>query len=259
MNELITTAQTMSSRAIADLVESRHEDVKRSIKRLAEKGVIAHPPLACDQYIDKQGKEREVNAYQIGKRDSYVIVAQLCPEFTARLVDRWQELEEKESQLITQDTAEPMPNLKTESYLAASKIMQATREALKDFITDNNQLALSCSQVGFKATGVDIVKLSGVQLIAHEQKQLLTVSQVGQQLSPTLTGRKVNLLLAEHGYQELAHDAKERKYWLITAQGEPWGVYQDTGKRHSDGAPVRQFKWYSSIIDELQGLQEVAA
>ncbi|WP_203249859.1 Rha family transcriptional regulator [Cysteiniphilum marinum] len=256
MNGLITAAQTMSSREIAELVESRHDKVKQSIERLAERGVISQPPMG-DGKKSANGIVEKV--YLVSKRDSYIIVAQLCPEFTARLVDRWQELEEKEAQRITQDTAEPVPNLKTESYLAASKIMQATREALKDFITDINQLALSCSQVGFKATGVDIVKLSGVQLIAHEQKQLLTVSQVGQRLNPILTGRKVNLLLAEHGYQELAQDSKDRNYWLITAQGEAFGVYQDTGKRHSDGAPVRQFKWYSSIIEELQGLQEVAA
>ncbi|WP_203368890.1 Rha family transcriptional regulator [Cysteiniphilum marinum] len=256
MNGLITAAQTMSSREIAELVESRHDKVKQSIERLAERGVISQPPMG-DGKKSANGIVEKV--YLVSKRDSYIIVAQLCPEFTARLVDRWQELEEKEAQRITQDTAEPVPNLKTESYLAASKIMQATREALKDFITDINQLALSCSQVGFKATGVDIVKLSGVQLIAHEQKQLLTVSQVGQRLNPILTGRKVSLLLAEHGYQELAQDSKDRNYWLITAQGEAFGVYQDTGKRHSDGAPVRQFKWYSSIIEELQGLQEVAA
>ncbi len=36
--------------------------------------------------------------YRVGKRDSYVIVAQLSPEFTARLVDRWQELEKQVSQ-----------------------------------------------------------------------------------------------------------------------------------------------------------------
>lgn len=33
-----------------------------------------------------------------GKRDSIVVVAQLCPEFTARLVDRWQELEYRSKQ-----------------------------------------------------------------------------------------------------------------------------------------------------------------
>src|SRR3546814_6874258 len=37
---------TMSSREIADLVDSRHDDVKRSIVRLAERGVIILPPMA---------------------------------------------------------------------------------------------------------------------------------------------------------------------------------------------------------------------
>ncbi len=82
-------APTMSSREIAELVGSRHDDVKRSIVRLAERGVIGLPPLA--EYLDALG--RTATEYRIGKRDSYIIVAQLSPEFTARLVDRWQELE----------------------------------------------------------------------------------------------------------------------------------------------------------------------
>lgn len=82
-------AQTMSSREIAELVDSRHDKVKQSIERLAERGVIGLPPLG--EYLDSLG--RKAAEYRIGKRDSYVIVAQLSPEFTARLVDRWQELE----------------------------------------------------------------------------------------------------------------------------------------------------------------------
>src|SRR5690606_12309657 len=74
-----------------DLVESRHDDVKRSIERLASRGVIQLPPLA----EVKNHLGQMVAEYQIGKRDSYVIVAQLSPEFTARLVDRWQELESR--------------------------------------------------------------------------------------------------------------------------------------------------------------------
>lgn len=35
-----------------------------------------------------------------GKRDSIIVVAQLCPEFTARLVDRWQELEAQVAQPV---------------------------------------------------------------------------------------------------------------------------------------------------------------
>lgn len=92
MNQMVTAnfGPTMTSREIADLVESRHDDVKRSIDRLAERGAISQPPLA-DGEKSANGVVQKV--YVIGKRDSYVIVAQLSPEFTARLVDRWQELE----------------------------------------------------------------------------------------------------------------------------------------------------------------------
>lgn len=81
--------QTMSSREIADLLEARHDNVRRTIERLAERGVIQLPPM--EEVRNHQGQG--VSEYRVSKRDSYVIVAQLSPEFTARLVDRWQELE----------------------------------------------------------------------------------------------------------------------------------------------------------------------
>ena len=80
----------MSSREIAELVESRHDSVKRTIERLAERGVIVRPPLVDEPESDAVGRRRVTQVYLVGKRDSYVIVAQLSPEFTARLVDRWQ-------------------------------------------------------------------------------------------------------------------------------------------------------------------------
>lgn len=83
---------TMTSREIADLVESRHDSVKRTIERLAGAQAIARPPLVDG---DKAGNNTIEKVYSVGKRDSYVIVAQLSPQFTARLVDRWQELEQR--------------------------------------------------------------------------------------------------------------------------------------------------------------------
>lgn len=83
---------SMSSREIAELVESRHDSVKRAIERLAENGVISRPPLV-DGAKSANGVVEKV--YLVNKRDSYVVVAQLSPEFTGRLVDRWQELEEQ--------------------------------------------------------------------------------------------------------------------------------------------------------------------
>ena len=92
MTELIPTVNpvTMSSREISELTGKRHDSVKRTIGTLAESDVISYPqivdgPKAANGVVEKQ--------YLVCKRDSFVVVAQLCPEFTARLVDRWQELE----------------------------------------------------------------------------------------------------------------------------------------------------------------------
>lgn len=98
MNNLITNKPSMTSLEISELVGSRHSDVKRSIERLAERGVIRKPPTAFLERINNLGLAVQDEVYNFegegGKRDSIIVVAQLCPEFTARLVDRWRELEE---------------------------------------------------------------------------------------------------------------------------------------------------------------------
>ncbi|WP_341714163.1 phage antirepressor KilAC domain-containing protein [Limnobacter sp.] len=100
---------TMSSREIAILVESRHDDVKRSIERLSERGVITLPPLA---EVSNYGPgPKFLKEYHLRKRDSLVVVAQLCPEFTAKIVDRWQELETqatKPANLVPQSLPEAL-------------------------------------------------------------------------------------------------------------------------------------------------------
>ncbi len=87
-------ARTMSSREMSELTGKRHDSVKRTIGTLAESDVISYPqivdgPKAANGVVEKQ--------YLVSKRDSFVVVAQLCPEFTAALVDRWQELEAQQS------------------------------------------------------------------------------------------------------------------------------------------------------------------
>lgn len=80
---------TMSSREIAALVCSKHGDVKRSADRLAAAGILT-APLA---QFDFEHNGNVYQEYRFNKRDSLVLVARLSPEFTAAVVDRWQELE----------------------------------------------------------------------------------------------------------------------------------------------------------------------
>lgn len=101
MHQLITsTNMTMNSREIAELVESRHDDVKRSIERLANKGVFQLPPMA---EISTATKPVQVYVFsgEQGKLDSITVVAQLSPQFTAALVKRWHELESSRTAIST--------------------------------------------------------------------------------------------------------------------------------------------------------------
>lgn len=94
----IGSAASITSAEIAELVGSRHDSVKRTIERLAEAGVIASPPTVEKSSTGGRPGSEYIFTGDQGKRDSIVVVAQLSPGFTARLVDRWQELEARVAQ-----------------------------------------------------------------------------------------------------------------------------------------------------------------
>ena len=114
---------SMTSLEIAELVGSQHKDVKRSIERLMDKGIIRSAPMANFEIINNLGLKRNVGAFifegEQGKRDSIIVVAQLCPEFTARLVDRWRELEEQ--------IRKPMSEIEMVAAMALEAVRQQKR------------------------------------------------------------------------------------------------------------------------------------
>lgn len=98
MNIINPEIITMGTREIADMLGKRHSDIMRSAERLAESGVIGgSTPLAHTPYVNQQNGQTYYE-YHLNKRDSIILVAQNSPEFTARLVDRWEELEEEVKQ-----------------------------------------------------------------------------------------------------------------------------------------------------------------
>ncbi|WP_263079263.1 phage antirepressor KilAC domain-containing protein [Endozoicomonas sp. Mp262] len=86
------TEQTMSHIEIAGLAGKRPDSVKRTMDSLQDKGLIL-VTQSVEPYISGRGRSDNRTVYGVNKRDSYVVMAQVSPEFTARLVDRWQELE----------------------------------------------------------------------------------------------------------------------------------------------------------------------
>lgn len=120
MQLTIGKQQTMSTREIAQLIEKLHSNIKISAERLAERGVIA---LQETPYIDPQNRQTYTE-YLLTKRDSLILVAQNCPEFTARIVDRWQELEAQQAFVLPKTLPEA---LRLAADLAEKNELQALR------------------------------------------------------------------------------------------------------------------------------------
>lgn len=91
-----STAIRMTSQEISDLVQVRHDNVKRTVETLISSGVIACPQIE-DMVTTSNNRDYTSKVYvfvgEQGKRDTMIIVAQLSPQFLGTVVDRWLELE----------------------------------------------------------------------------------------------------------------------------------------------------------------------
>jgi phage antirepressor YoqD-like protein len=149
MNEISVNAKTMSSREIADLTGSAHEAVKKSARRL-EAAEILTSPLAESVYKVRGKSYQEFN---FNKRDSLVLVARLSPEFTAVIIDRWQELE----------SAVRKPAVLPSNYIEA---LQALIESEQGKAAAKEQLELAAPKVAFVDRYVESTGNKGFRQVA---------------------------------------------------------------------------------------------
>lgn len=169
----------MSSREIAELTQKRHDNVMTVIKDLKEKNILLTSNLG--EYKDSTG--RTLPCFYSDKRDSLIIVARLSPEFTAAVIDRWQELESQQMPKIPQ------------TYAAA--LLEAGRLALE--LESQTKRIEKLVHSGNSYTTSQIAKETGFKS-AYELNQLLANQGL------IYKQRGVWLLIAKYsskGYQEI--------------------------------------------------------
>jgi phage antirepressor YoqD-like protein len=165
-------AATMTSLEIESVTGSRHDNVKRTIETLAAKGVISLPQTEGVK-VQRERRTETVEAYLFtgdkGRRDSIIVVAQLCPEYTARIVDRWQELEAQLAKPVQPPVA--MPDLNTDE----GKLLMIRDLATKQLalLADNKRIATELAITVPKAQALDrIAQADGDMCITVAAKEL---------------------------------------------------------------------------------------
>lgn len=84
----------MSSREIAELIGSSHDNVLKTIRALVAKGVVSSNDTP---YIHPQNGQ-VYREFLLSQRDTLVVVSGYSVELRARIIDRWQELEAQAGQ-----------------------------------------------------------------------------------------------------------------------------------------------------------------
>lgn len=130
------------------------------------------------------------------------------------------------------------------SQLPLETPMDATAKVLREAGLTPNQVAIGMSNTYRRMTGIDVLEASEMSLPSPVQKQALTPTEIGQELGADISPRQINKLLIDKGYQV----RRVNGGYDPTELGEPHALLLDTAKRHSDGTPVKQLKWYTSII-----------
>jgi hypothetical protein len=102
-------------------------------------------------------------------------------------------------------------------------------------------------------TGIDHLGLMGItHMPAPQNEALLTPTEIGRR-SDFGSAQAVNQRLCDLGLQHAFRDAKSHIYYELTEAGhKAGGVMQDTGKQHSNGTPVRQLHWASSVLNYFE-------
>lgn len=110
MNSVQLAPKTISSLEIAELSGKPHSDVMKAIRKMEVSWTkLAQGKFSLGSYLDKNNQPRPM--YQLSKTESLYIATKFNDTVRARLVIRWEQLEQEKKSLSIYDT-DPIMNMR---------------------------------------------------------------------------------------------------------------------------------------------------
>jgi len=208
-NDLIQfgeSRQTMSSLEIAKLTGKPHNDVLKAIRAMepAWKKVNGGN-FSRVEYKDAKGEMRP--CFELTKTECLYVATKFNDEARAKLVLRWEELEQKQRAQMLQlpDFTDPAEAARAWAQEYEQKQVLAIEN--KRLEEENIQLVIENQELKNDKNYLDIIMRS---------KELLTISQIAQDYG--MSGKAMNKLLADMGVQ-----------YSINGQWILYAKYKDCG------------------------------
>ncbi len=209
--------------------------------------------------FETEVKKREVGAtqekfYLLNENQTYFLMTlvrntEQAVELKKRLVQAFSECRR---QVQAGQSTSPASRL---AAFDALKLAKEGARVARIFGFTGNMVALSADCFAKRLTGISVLEYMGTaHLLADERGRTYTPTELGKLCAPPLTAVKFNLLLESAGLQ-----AKEFDHWLPTDAASGLFEWLDTNKRHSDGTPVKQIRWFKAVLERLYPSQKEAA
>lgn len=237
MLEVIESDLKMSTREIASLIKKSHSNIKISAERMAAGGTLA---LQESKFTHNGNEYTE---YLLNKRDSTVLVAQNCPEFTAKLVDRWHELEVKliDGNHTASNNVAPISDQLAllESFARTTNVSGSALLGMYQAVQENNGIQNilpnyavdSNDGISSKITGsaTELLKKNGVSISARAFNKLCIAHEILEVKTRPSTTKGT------------------KEYKAITEYGMKYGKNETSPQNQKEVTP----RWYEDSFSDL--------
>ena len=134
----------------------------------------------------------------------------------------------------------------------ASREFEALRKIAETCGYTGNQALLAADKAVRKLHNISPVALLEIELKSPDNEKYLIATEVGRLFQPEMSPVRVNALLRELGFMERRERVEGKWENYLTDKGKEYGIYLDTGKKHSDGTSIQQIKWKESVVPFLR-------
>jgi len=255
MNELTPRIVTMSSREIAALTGKRHDNVMADIRKMLEELGLSTPDFSGVVKVETgNGATREFQVFNLPRREVEILLTGYSVPLRAKCLDRLHELEASQQQAAGGEFSQGafrefqftrLELVKTVADMTEQSLRLAGLLGLRD-----NRGRFYADKLVKRQIGIGPIELLGLPSLPAAAADLcFSPQQLGARFN--LSARAFNNLLMRGGFQCKA-PAGETPAWRPTPRGEAHCAYEDSGRQHSDGAPVRVLRWKESLLDELR-------
>jgi Rha family phage regulatory protein len=174
---MIQIEQTITSVEVAEMVNKRHTDLIRDIRRYSEQ--LAESKIALSDFFTestyKDSTGRALPCYNVTKKGCEFIAHKLTgtkgTEFTARYINRFHDMEEH-IQHSKPRTALEQLQLQSKAILEVNDKIDEVKQELEDFKQDMPLMNIECDRITTAVRKVGTRALGGKDSNAYHDKSL---------------------------------------------------------------------------------------